>query len=152
VKLGGATIAQHARDAGFYGEAVPIATAIALGSSGGLTHYQHRAGMPGAGDWRGLWAINVDEHPHLAELELFDPIVNAWAAHELSMAGDGFGWHAAYRTGWYTGFVDHAGVEATRLPHQDQAVQPYTVHTATHRIRHALESVHGRLVGKVTYG
>jgi hypothetical protein len=149
VKLGAATIAQHARDAGFYGDAVPVATAIALSTSGGLTHHRHRAGIPGAGDWRGLWQINVDEHPDLVELDLYDPVMNAWAAHELTTSVGGFGWSAVYRNNWYSSFVDHARVEATREGHKDEATQPYTVHLAQHRITDTFDRLHRHFVGRM---
>jgi hypothetical protein len=72
-----------ARTAGFSRQQAQTMTAIALAESGGDS--THR----GSGeDARGLWQINAQEHPELAErYDLDDPLGNAQAAYELSKGG-----------------------------------------------------------------
>lgn len=76
-------IYEVARAAGFAPDQATTMTSIALAESGGNT--AHR----GVGeDSRGLWQINVQEHPEIAErYDLDDPLGNAQAAYELSRGG-----------------------------------------------------------------
>jgi Lysozyme like domain len=72
-----------AREAGFARDQARTMTSIALAESGGDS--AHRGGGE---DSRGLWQINVQEHPELAErYDLDDPLGNARAAYELSRSG-----------------------------------------------------------------
>lgn len=80
-------IAKYAYDAGFRGEALTIAVAIALAESGGNAGARNPKGE----DSRGLWQINVapDVRPNKWG-DLYDPAVNARAAFEVSGGGKNF--------------------------------------------------------------
>lgn len=75
-------IYEVAQAAGFAPDQARTMTSIALAESGGDS--AHR----GSEDSRGLWQINVEAHPELAErYDLDDPLGNAQAAYELSRGG-----------------------------------------------------------------
>jgi len=77
-------IYSFARPAGFSPDEAATMTAIALAESGGNS----RSHNPVGEDSRGLWQINARAHPGLAQkYELFDPVQNALAAHEVSRGG-----------------------------------------------------------------
>jgi Lysozyme like domain len=120
------SIAKFARDGGFYGDDVKVATAIALAATGGHDHYDMRAGVPGSGHWMGLWAIDADEHPDLVARDLLDPYAAARAAKQLTDDADGFDWSPVWRNGSYRTLLEHAGVESGR--------EPFTEHTAPHNL------------------
>lgn len=80
-------IAKYAYQAGFRGQALTDAVAIALAESGGVVD----AHNPRGEDSQGLWQINVS--PKVRENkwgDLFDPAVNARAAFEVSGGGKNF--------------------------------------------------------------
>jgi Lysozyme like domain len=112
----GRSIAEFARRAGFYGDDVKIATAIALAASGGHDSYDVQAGVPGAGHWQGLWAIDTDLWPEHADLDLHVPQTNAKAAYQSTIMSNGYDWSAVYRNNVYRMFLDHAGTEASYMP------------------------------------
>lgn len=142
MKLDLPTLAEVARGAGFAGDAVPVAVAIAAGTSGGLTHYDHAVGIPGAGRYVGLWGVDVDRWPQYADVHLHEPHVAARAAYRLTQEHRGWGWSACYRSGWYTGFMDAAATAATRVPAMQRSEPPWTIDTATHTMRGALAGIH----------
>ncbi|WP_367137656.1 type VII secretion target [Saccharothrix sp. HUAS TT1] len=112
-------IARHAHDAGFRGEDLTIAVAVALAESGG----DPRAHNPNPPDNSyGLWQINMlgsmgparrREFGLESNRELFDPQENARAAYKIS--GDGRSWTpwSTYTNGAYKRHLDEArrGVE-----------------------------------------
>lgn len=86
-KLTAEKIAAHAFAAGFRGEALVNAVAIALAESGGWTG----AHNPKGEDSRGLWQINVAPNVRANKWgDLSDPAVNARAAFEVSGGGKNF--------------------------------------------------------------
>jgi Lysozyme like domain len=93
-----AAIAQAAKDAGFTGTQIAIATAIALAESGGDASAHNTKGE----DSRGLWQINVapTANPDLIGMALFDPRTNARAA---KIVYDRQGWAAwsVFKSGKY---------------------------------------------------
>lgn len=97
---GSAMVAKIAKGAGFGGEALHDAVALALAASGGADHYQHNPiSSPGA-ERRGLWAIRVDEVPGGEAADLFNADVNAAIARALWELSSGtFGWHPAWVSG-----------------------------------------------------
>lgn len=121
VRLDTATIANLARGAGFVHDDLHCATALALVSSGGQTHYQHAYGAPGCGDLRGLWALDVDRFPTWAGVDLYDPQQAARAAYELTSELGGFSWSAAWRAGAHVRHVPMAATEATRWTYTQPA-------------------------------
>lgn len=86
-KLTPAQIAQYAYQAGFRGQALIDAVAIALAESGGFTGSNNTKGE----DSRGLWQINVAPNVRANKWgDLSDPAVNAKAAFEVSGGGKNF--------------------------------------------------------------
>jgi soluble lytic murein transglycosylase-like protein len=93
-------IAQLAAGAGFTGNDVDIAVAVALAESGG---------DPGAinpeGSY-GLWQIYVPDHPEFAGWNLLDPQTNARAAYQVyAKAGNRFRPWTTFKTGAYRAFL-----------------------------------------------
>jgi len=88
-------IIDYARKAGFAGDDLTIAVAIALAeSSGKVDAVGDKNLAPEYGPSLGLWQINMGTRAHaseFADLNLFDPQVNANAAFKLySRAGNSF--------------------------------------------------------------
>lgn len=137
MKWGAPSIAQFARDAGFFPPDLHTATAIALAGSGGLDNYDMHAGIPGAGRYVGLWAINVVQWPDYTADELVVPARAAQAAHELTERLGGFGWSAVWRARNERRFLDVAASGSTRLPWGETEHAPMGITTA-HRQIHAM--------------
>jgi hypothetical protein len=97
---GSDAVARWATGAGWRGEALHDAVALAIAASGGADHYRSNPiSTPGA-ERRGLWALRVDEVPaHVAD-DLWLPSVCAQVAHNLWSASDGsFAWHPVWISG-----------------------------------------------------
>jgi hypothetical protein len=112
--LSAAQIAEHAHEAGFRGQDLTIAVAVALAESGGDTR-AHNSVPPD--DSYGLWQVNMhgglgpdrrDEFNLDSDRELFDPKENAQAAWEISGRGDTFEPWSTYKNGAYRQFLDDA--------------------------------------------
>lgn len=121
-KLSPEQIAQYAHDAGFRGQDLTTAVAIALAESGGRSQ-AHNATPPD--DSYGLWQINMlgalgpqrrDQFDLDANRELFDPGTNAEAAFAISGRGESFRPWTTYTSGAYRSHLDEArrGVRAMR--------------------------------------
>ncbi|WP_033440786.1 type VII secretion target [Saccharothrix sp. NRRL B-16314] len=121
-KLSPEQVARHAHDAGFRGQDLTIAVAVALAESGGDPR-AHNATPPD--DSYGLWQVNMlgamgparrREFGLDSNRELFDPAVNARAANRIS--GDGQSWTpwTTYTSGAYKRHLDEArrGVDAMK--------------------------------------
>ncbi|GAB3009628.1 transglycosylase SLT domain-containing protein [Saccharothrix stipae] len=121
-KLSPEQIARHAHDAGFRGQDLTIAVAVALAESGGDPR-AHNATPPD--NSYGLWQINMlgsmgparrREFGLESNRELFDPAENARAANKIS--GDGRSWTpwTTYTSGAYKRHLDEArrGVEGMK--------------------------------------
>jgi hypothetical protein len=121
-------IARFARGAGFAGEHVTTATAVALATSGGNAAYDFRAGAPGAGHWVGLWGIDVDRWTELADHDLHVPQHAATAAYGLTSATGGWEWAGAHGTHYQTHYTEHAGAAQSRLLHHQQPAPAFTFH------------------------
>ncbi|GHH42873.1 type VII secretion target [Lentzea cavernae] len=113
-KLSPEQIAQHARAAGFEGEGLTIAIAVALAESGGDPR-AHNARPPD--DSYGLWQINMlggmgperrRQHGLDSNRELFDPRVNAKVANSLSKDGKSWTPWSTYTNGAYRKYLDVA--------------------------------------------
>lgn len=111
-------IARHAYDAGFRGQALTTAVAVALAESAGDTH-AHNAVPPD--DSYGLWQVNMlgalgperRRDFHLtSDAELFDPAVNARAAWSISGRGSSFHPWSTYTNGAYRGHLTEARAAA----------------------------------------
>lgn len=83
-----------AQNAGFSGDDLAIAAAIALAESGGdpsAYNPEIAAGAPQGQGSFGLWQIYLKAHPEYANANLFDPATNAGAAFAVySRAGNSF--------------------------------------------------------------
>ncbi|MEV0679557.1 type VII secretion target [Actinosynnema sp. NPDC050436] len=113
-------IARHAHDAGFRGEDLTIAVAVALAESGGDPR-AHNARPPD--DSYGLWQVNMlgslgparrRELGLPSDSALFDPRENAEAAHRISGGGRSWTPWSTYTNGAYRAHLDEArrGVKA----------------------------------------
>lgn len=119
-------IAQYAYDAGFRGQALTTAVAVALAESGGDPH-AHNAEPPD--DSYGLWQVNMlgslgPERRaafHLeSDAELFDPAVNARAAWSISGHGGSFRPWSTYTGGAYRDHLAAAREGARAVDHHDR--------------------------------
>ena len=119
-KLSAEQIARHAYEAGFRGQGLTTAVAVALAESGGRTT-AHNATPPD--NSYGLWQINMlgalgPERRHQYHLksndQLFDPDTNARVANSISSDGHDFTPWSTYTNGAYK---DH--LTAARKAAQD---------------------------------
>lgn len=96
-------IAKFAYKAGFRGDALNIAVAIALAESGGNTNAYNpelAAGTPPGSGSRGLWQIYGVAHPQYNNDSAFNPEVNARAAYQVFReAGNRFTPWSTYNQG-----------------------------------------------------
>lgn len=83
--LSAAQIVQVAQQAGFSGQGLVNAVAVALAESGGDPG-QTYTDAPGSVD-RGLWQINSFYHPEVTDAQAFDPAQAAVAAYRISAGG-----------------------------------------------------------------
>jgi hypothetical protein len=111
-------IAQNAYDAGFRGQALTTAVAVALAESSGDPH-AHNAVPPD--NSYGLWQVNMlgalgperRASFHLkSNAELFNPAVNARAAWSISGHGSSFHPWSTYTNGAYRGHLTEARAAA----------------------------------------
>ena len=121
-KLSPEQIAQAAHDAGFRGNDLTTAVAVALAESSGDPR-AHNPVPPD--DSYGLWQINMigglgpdrrDQFDLDSNRELFDPETNAQAAFAISGKGDSFQPWTTFTSGAYKSHLDEArkGVHALR--------------------------------------
>lgn len=126
-KLSPAQIAEYAHEAGFRGQDLTVAVAVAMAESGGDTK-AHNAVPPD--DSYGLWQVNMigslgparrDEFHLDSNRELFDPEENAKAAWAISGHGDSFRPWTTYTSGAYKKYLDDArrGIRAMNKKDKD---------------------------------
>lgn len=97
-------VAKYAEGAGFKGDALHDAVALAMAATQGADHYRHNPAMVPGAERRGLWAIRLDEVPAARVVDLFKPEHAAAIARELwAAAGESFGWHPT----WISGHAAH---------------------------------------------
>lgn len=110
--LNGLQIAQLAYKAGFRGEALNIAVAVALAESGGNTQAYNpeiAANTPDGSGSRGLWQIYGVAHPEYNNDSAFNPQVNAQAAYKVFReAGNRFTPWSTYNAGMANPKQDYA--------------------------------------------
>ncbi len=87
-------LTQYAQNAGFTGDALTTAVAVALAESGGNPEAYNPetvAGAPlGQGSY-GLWQVYLKAHPEFSAVDLYDPQANANAAFAVyTAAGNSF--------------------------------------------------------------
>lgn len=102
---GAVNIAQYAKQAGFEGNDLVTAVAIALAeSSGNIRAYnpEAAAGTPEGQGSYGLWQIYLYAHPEFSGDDLYDPQINANDAYEVySKAGNSFSPWSTFKNGKY---------------------------------------------------
>lgn len=112
-----AQIAYYAQTAGFNGNDLSIAVAIALAESGGnpnVYNPETAAGTPAGQGSYGLWQIYLKEHPEFAADNLYDPQTNANDTYEIyTKDGGSFREWATYTEGTYQAYM---GVAAPATP------------------------------------
>lgn len=107
-KLSAAGLAQLAANAGFQGNDLVTAVAIALAESGGNPGVVGDQNITPGGSV-GLWQINLHYHPEYTAQELVDPQTNADAAFAIySAAGNSFTPWSTFKTGAYTAYLGSA--------------------------------------------
>jgi hypothetical protein len=98
-----------ASGAGFTGQDMVTAVAIALAESGGnpqAYNPERAAGTAqGAGSF-GLWQIYLQAHPEFAGANLFDPQTNASAAYSVYSGAGGFSPWSTFKSGAYLAYAD----------------------------------------------
>ena len=109
-------------DAGFSGDDLVTAVAVALAESGGnpqAYNPERAAGAPSGKGSFGLWQIYLQAHPEFAGQNLLDPGVNSAAAYAIySAAGNSFTPWSTYKAGSYLAQLD--AVNAALSASQDQ--------------------------------
>lgn len=112
-------ISDYAYAAGFKGEGLKVAVAVALGESGGNAGIVGDAGIQDAiyGPSIGLWQIRSlkaekGKSTTRDELALYDPGFNARSAYSISGGGTNFAPWTVFKNGTYKKFLDKAGIVA----------------------------------------
>jgi len=119
--LGASEVARAAYNAGFRGEALIKAVAIAQGESG----WDPRAHNPvGPDNSYGLWQVNMignlgpdrrRRYGLTSNEQLFDPSVNARAAFDISGGGSNFRPWSVFTSGSYNQYMDEARAGAQAI-------------------------------------
>jgi len=149
-----ARVTQVAYNAGFRGDVLRVAVAIAAGESGFNT--TARALTPRE-DSRGLWQINVRAHPWGRSINLYDPQTNANAAMRVyRQASNSFrpwsvyihGTYRQYLVGPDTGVAGGTHPKATVAPPSITAVTTWdhSAHINNSALR--FRQVGGKLLGE----
>jgi Lysozyme like domain len=111
-----AQIQQVAANAGFSGDDLATAVAIALAESGGNPNnynkepqdvpgrYHRTSPNDGLGSY-GLWQIYLAAHPEFSGMPLLDPQTNANAAYSIYSRRGGFSDWTTYNTGAYVQYL-----------------------------------------------
>jgi peptidoglycan hydrolase-like protein with peptidoglycan-binding domain len=108
-------LAEVAAGAGFAGQSLVLAIAVALAESGGRTHVVNTAGNHPPSRDRGLWQINDYWHPEVSDAQAFDPQACAAATWRISSHGASWTQWSAYNSGSYKQFLTRAHRAATSL-------------------------------------
>lgn len=111
--IAGHYVVAYANAQGFTDEYLVVAVTIAKAESNWNTDY-HFTGPET--DQRGLWAINVPDHPEFNRTQLYDPTYNAWAARQQWLAS-GLDW------GIWQSYLD--GSYAQFYPDTDKAIADF---------------------------
>lgn len=105
-------IVSVARNAGFQGEDLAIAVAVALAESGGNAmayNPETAAGTPAGMGSYGLWQIYLKVHQEFIGWDLYDPQMNAKAAFQVyQAAGNSFIPWSTFKNDNYLAQLDNA--------------------------------------------
>jgi hypothetical protein len=99
-----------AQAAGFQGDALITAVAVARAESG--LRYD---AVGDSGRSIGLWQVHLPSHPTYNAGQLYDPLANARAAYEISGGGTNWQPWTVYKTGAYTQHVPAVRAQAETL-------------------------------------
>lgn len=109
------TIAGWASSAGFSGQDLVIAVAVAYAESSGdpnAYNPESQVGTPQGQGSYGLWQIYLYKHPEFQGQDLFDPQTNANAAYSVyRQAGNQFTPWSTFNGGQYTTYLSQAQQE-----------------------------------------
>ena len=106
--LSASQIAQYAANAGFSGDDLATAVAIALAESSGNPNANGDTNLTPGGSV-GLWQINLAAHPEFAQVDLTDPQTNADAAYAVYVAaGYNFRPWSTYKSGAFAQYLSDA--------------------------------------------
>lgn len=151
--LNSSQIAQLAYKAGFRGEALNIAVAVALAESGGNTQAYNpetAAGTPPGSGSRGLWQIYGVAHPEFNNDSAFDPAINAKAAFKVFVeAGNRFTPWSTYNAGLAVPRQDYSkqiGGVLSKITQASPKQQPQ-VNALTKSLQSSLSQSNGGAVG-----
>jgi Lysozyme like domain len=108
--LSQATIAGYAQTAGLSGNAVTIASAIAMAESGGDTQIINPGTLAVPEYSVGLWQINLRAHPQYTVANMQNPIKNAQAMVAISSGGTNWNPWSTYGNGNYLQFMNNTNV------------------------------------------
>jgi hypothetical protein len=105
-RLTAGQLVKLARGAGFSGDGLVTAVAVALAESSGYT----KALLVNVNCTRdrGLWQINDYWHPEVTEQQAFDPVRNAKAAYDISGRGTDWDQWSTYESGAYKDYLPDA--------------------------------------------
>ena len=120
-----AQISFYAQNAGFTGQDLATAVAIALAESSGNSNVYNpetAAGAPQGEGSYGLWQIYLNAHPEFAGENLYDPQTNADAAYAIYSAAGGFSPWTTYKTGAYQAYLVPAASAAPAMPGLTSAI------------------------------
>jgi soluble lytic murein transglycosylase-like protein len=107
-RLSASQIATYAANAGFSGDDLTTAVAIALAESSGNPKAVGDLNVSPGGSV-GLWQINLAAHPQYANVDLTDPALNASAAFAVfTQAGFQFTPWSTYNSGKYMAYANEA--------------------------------------------
>lgn len=113
------SIATYAQQAGWDGNDLVTAIAIALAESGGnprAYNPETAAGAPAGKGSYGLWQIYLNAHPEFAGDDLYDPQMNANDAYEIyTKAGNSFTAWSTFNSGVYQAHVSTAQAQVSSL-------------------------------------
>ena len=100
-------IRYYAQKAGLLGNALDIATAIAMAESGGDTNAVNPGSQFDKEFSVGLWQINVLAHPQYSLTQMKDPTQNALAMYSISSGGNNWNPWGTYTNGSYKKFLSN---------------------------------------------
>lgn len=120
-------IAYFAGKAGWAGEDLAVAVAVALASSDGRDHLVVSIPPPPLHEYVGLWLVPANERTGRTVAELLNPYVNADTARRLwLLEGGGWSWSHAWQTGrWRWRMIQaRRAVQHPRLPASTSTAWP----------------------------
>jgi peptidoglycan hydrolase-like protein with peptidoglycan-binding domain len=112
-------VADVAFTAGFRGDALITAIAVALAESGGRTDAVNTVGNTPSSRDRGLWQINSYWHPEVSDAQAFNPAGCAQAAYRISAQGTSWRPWTTFNSGSYRQFLaraEHAASQVGPMP------------------------------------